>query len=72
MNLFFGFILVVARRIFTATWGLSNCNMWVQLLCGMWDLSSLTRDQTHISCIGRRILNHWAIREVPDHASLRT
>ena len=34
---------------------------------GMWDLSSLTRDQTHIppSCIVRWILHHWATREVP-------
>ena len=35
---------------------------WLQ---GMWDLSSLTRDQTHTPCIGRRSLNHWTIREVP-------
>ena len=25
---------------------------------GRWDLSSPTRDQTCISCIGRQILNH--------------
>ena len=31
---------------------------------GMWDLSSLTRDRTHTSCIGRQTLNHWATREV--------
>ena len=31
----------------------------------MWDLSSLTRDQTHVPCIGRQILNHWTTREVP-------
>ena len=30
----------------------------------MWDLSSPTRDQTCISCIGRQILNHWTTREV--------
>ena len=28
------------------------------------DLSSLSRDRTHISCIGRWILNHWITREV--------
>ena len=28
--------------------------------CGIFQ----TRDQTHVSCIGRRILNHWATREV--------
>ena len=27
--------------------------------------SSSTRDRTHVPCIGRRILNRWAIREVP-------
>ena len=32
---------------------------------GMWDLSSLTRDQTCTPCIGRRSLNHWTAREVP-------
>ena len=29
----------------------------------MWRLSSLTRDRTLISCIGRGILNHWTTRE---------
>ena len=28
--------------------------------------SSQTRDQTHVPCIGRQILNHWATREVPE------
>ena len=32
---------------------------------GMWDLSSLTRDQTSTPCNGRQNLNHWIIREVP-------
>ena len=31
----------------------------------MWDLSSQARDQTHVPCIGRWILNHWPTREVP-------
>ena len=31
----------------------------------MWDLSSLTRDQTHILCIASWILNHWTTRGVP-------
>ena len=30
----------------------------------MWDLSSLTRDQTRSPCIARWILNHWNTREV--------
>ena len=33
----------------------------------MWDLpGSQTRDQTHVHCIGRQILNHWATREVQE------
>ena len=32
---------------------------------GKWNLTFLTRDQTHILCIARRILNHWTTREVP-------
>ena len=31
----------------------------------MWDLSSLTRDQTYVPGIRRQILNHQATREVP-------
>ena len=30
---------------------------------GMWNLSSLTRDQAH--CTGRHHLNYWMVREVP-------
>ena len=33
--------------------------------CGMWDLSSLTGDQTGVPCIGNQILNLWITREVP-------
>ena len=36
-----------------------------QLLCGMWDLSSPTRDQTFTICVGRWVLNHWTTRKVP-------
>ena len=31
----------------------------------MWDLTSLTRDQTCVPCIARWILNHWTTRKVP-------
>ena len=44
---------------------LSSCGARAQLPRGMWDLSSLTRDRTHVPCIGRRILYHWTTREVP-------
>ena len=30
----------------------------------MLDLSSLTRGQTHVPCVGRQILNRWTTREV--------
>ena len=31
----------------------------------MWDPGSLTRDQTHVPCITKWILNPWTSREVP-------
>ena len=49
--------------LFLAAPGLS-CS--TQALCwGVRDLSSLTRDRTHVPCIGRRILYYWTTREVP-------
>ena len=33
----------------------------------MWDLSSLSRDQTRNPCNGRQSLNHWTTREVLAH-----
>ena len=33
------------------------------VLC-MWDLSSLTKDQTQVPCIARRVLNLWTARGV--------
>ena len=46
---------------FFAILGLS---CWVQVALGLWDLSSPNRDQNHIHCIGRGILNHWTTREL--------
>ena len=43
----------------------SSCHARAYLLHGMWDLSSPTRDQIHIPCIARWILNPWTTREVP-------
>ena len=43
----FGFCLAVLGL----NWG-----VWAQLLLGMWDLSSLTKDQTRVLCIGKWIL----------------
>ena len=34
----------------------------------MWDLTSPTRDQTHIPCTGQLTLNHWTTRKVPNSA----
>ena len=45
--------------------GFSSCSMWALLPHSVWDLSSLTRDRTHIPCIGRWILNCWTTREIP-------
>ena len=42
----------------------SSCGMQAQLSQGIWDLSSRTRDQHHVPCIGRQILNLWSPREV--------
>ena len=44
---------------------LTVSTFWLFWRWGMWDLSFLTRDQTHIPYIGRRSLNHWTAREVP-------
>ena len=32
--------------------------------CGIWILSSMTKNQTGIPCIARWILSHWTTREV--------
>ena len=42
----------------------SVVTVWAQLLCSMWDPSSLTRDWTCIPCIGRQTFNHWTTRGV--------
>ena len=35
---------------------LSSCDAWAWLTVGMWDVSSLTRNRTHIPCTARHIL----------------
>ena len=44
---------------------LANLFFFLAISLSMWDLSSPTRDQTHIPCIGNMSLIHWTIREVP-------
>ena len=42
---------------FSAAHRLSSWGAWAWLRCSVWDLSSLTRDRTHLPCTGRQILN---------------
>ena len=43
-----------------------QAEQWCTGFVTQWQVeSSQTRDQTHISCIGRWILNHWTTRKVP-------
>ena len=52
--------------------GFSSCGMqaqqlWLVVLVALRPVESpQTRDQTGVRCIGRRIFNHCATREVPD------
>lgn len=36
----------------------------------MWDISSLTRTETHVPCFARRILYYWTTREVSNFSFL--
>lgn len=53
-----GVFAAVSRFSLVAAYRLSDC------LCGVWDLSSLIKDQTCVLCIERWILNCWIAREV--------
>ena len=53
-----GSVIVVHRLLVVALGGRSSCGVWAELLCGTWDLSSLTGDGTHTPCITRWTLNH--------------
>ena len=35
----------------------TRCGVGTQLPCGEWDLSSLSRDRSHVPCVGSWILN---------------
>ena len=43
--------------------GRSSYNTWVQSPCGLWDLSSPTRDRTSVLCIAWQTLNYWLDHE---------
>ena len=63
-------ISVAARGLFPVAGELSSCGLLAQSPQGMWDLSSLTRDQTCVSCIAKCIPNPWTTREVPQPYAL--
>ena len=58
-----GFSLVAVSR--QKACGLSSCGTGFICPAAWGNLSSLTRNQTHIPCLGRWNLNHWTLREVP-------
>jgi len=66
LGLIFLYMLVGEWSFFflflSAASGLS-CGTRVTLPRGIWDLTSLTRDQIPIPCIARQILNHWTTRK---------
>ena len=84
MLTFFFFFFFWLCWVFVTIWGLlllqstgpraqqSACGVLAGLLRGIWDLNSPTRDRTHLPCIGRWILNHWTVREVPSCSLLST
>ena len=58
-----GLLIVVASHCRSR--GLSSCGTLAELPCGVWNLSSETRDQTRVSsALADEFLNHWATREV--------
>ena len=58
--------LVAEHRLQT----LRLSNLWLTGLVTPWHVgSSQTRAQTHVPCISRQILNHWATREAPKLSS---
>ena len=46
--------------------GISQARILEWIAVSFWG-SFLPRDQTHVSCIGRQILNHWVTKEDPSH-----
>ena len=41
------------------------CFILLAMPCGMWDLSSPTKDRTQAPCLEAWSLNHWTAREAP-------
>ena len=60
---------LTARELFIAgSWLLCSCGL---VACGLWDLSSLTRDRTHVPCVERQILSHWTTREISEKSFIK-
>ena len=57
-------VLLQNTGSFIVVWELSNS------VIDMSDLSCSTRDQTHVPCIARWILNNWTTRNVPQQILL--
>ena len=52
--------VIISRSIHVAASGIISFFFnFLAMLQGMWDLSSLTRDQTHVPAVEVRSLNHW-------------
>ena len=57
--------LLLLQRTGSRVWGLQQ--LWLGGLAAQWHVgSSRNKDQTHVPCAGRQILNHWATRGPPD------
>ena len=57
--------LSCTQRLFIASGRAFRCGVQASLFCNVWDLCSLTRDQTHVPCAAGQILNPWVTREAP-------
>ena len=63
--------LLLLGTIGSSCTGVSSCSTWAQwlwhtgLVAPRHVKSFWTRDQTHVPCTGRQILNHWTTRKVP-------
>ena len=62
------FIYFWLYQAFVVHLGFSLDMVQACLYHGMWNLSSLTRGQTHVPCIGRHILSHWTASGWPSPA----
>ena len=54
----------------SSVYGISQVRILEWVAISFFRGSSWPRDQTHISCIGKRILYHWGTREAPKQGTL--